>query len=292
LYGKSAATLGNDTKRNDLDAIKAKINAAYKAGDKKELAKHEAEFERILEEDRSEQAQEVIDKMFAEFKRGDQWVKRMQKLATEHFYVFSPIGRVRHLWAAMTGVKQIISRQVRRGMNAPIQGFASEIAVKASRRVMVSFYKDRQKICKMLGIAEPKPIKFNRIVHDALYFTVPYDMVVPFLHILQYEATYGVAKAYEREFGLKFTVEPEIEMEIGTKDTNSTKLDWSLPNMKAVIEASVDDGIKSGLLTGDRNEILDQIFKPWRNKKCLSYLDETYPILNVSLKEEILDVIK
>lgn len=292
LYGKSAATLGNDTKRNDLDAIKAKINAAYKAGDKKELAKHEAEFERILEEDRSEQAQEVIDKMFAEFKRGDLWVKRMQKLATEHFYVFSPIGRVRHLWAAMTGVKQIISRQVRRGMNAPIQGFASEIAVKASRRVMVSFYKDRQKICKMLGIAEPKPIKFNRIVHDALYFTVPYDMVVPFLHILQYEATYGVAKAYEREFGLKFTVEPEIEMEIGTKDTNSTKLDWSLPNMKAVIEASVDDGIKSGLLTGDRDEILDQIFKPWHNKKCLAYLDETYPILNVSLKEEILDVIK
>jgi hypothetical protein len=91
---------------------------------------------------------------------------------------------------------------------------------------------------------------------------------------------------------LKFTVEPEIEMEIGTKDTNSTKLDWSLPNMKAVIEASVDDGIKSGLLTGDRDEILDQIFKPWHNKKCLSYLDETYPILNVSLKEEILDVIK
>lgn len=292
LYGKSAATLGNDTKRNDLDAVKAKINAAYKSGDKKALAQHVEEFERLLEEDRSEQAQEVIDKMFAEFKRGDQWVKRMQRLATEQFHVFSPIGRVRHLWAAMTGVKQIISRQVRRGMNAPIQGFASEIAVKASRRVMVSFYKDRQKICKMLGIAEPKPIKFNRIVHDALYFTVPYDMVIPFIHILQYEATYGVTQAYEREFGLKFTVEPEIEMEIGTKDTNSTKLDWSLPNMRATIEAAVDEGIKSGLLTAERSDILDQIFRPWHNKKCLSYLDETYPILNVSLKEEILDVIK
>jgi hypothetical protein len=292
LYGKSAATLGNDTKRNDLDAIKAKINEAYKSGDKKELAKHEVEFERILEEDRSEQAQEVIDKMFAEFKRGDLWVKRMQKMATEKFYVFSPIGRRRNLYAAMTGVRQIVSRQVRRGMNAPIQGFASEIAVKASRRVMVSFYKDREKIGKMLGLKNLKPVKFNRIVHDALYFTVPYDMVIPFIHILQYEATYGVAQAYEREFGLKFTVEPEIEMEIGTKDTNSAKWDWSLPELRKIIESSVDEGVKSGLLSQSKDDILKEIFAPWRNKECLSFLDEKYPLLGVSLKKEIEHAIK
>lgn len=292
LYGKSAATLGNDTKRNDLDAVKAKINAAYKANDKKALATHVAEFERILEEDRSEDAQEIIDKMFNEFKRGDQWVKRMQRMATEHFYVFSPIGRIRHLYAAMTGVKSIISRQVRRGMNAPIQGFASEIAVKASRRVMVSYYKDRAKIDKLLGRQKSKDIKFNRIVHDALYFTVPYNMVIPFMHILQYEATYGVAQAYEREFGLKFTVEPEIEMEFGTKDTNSTKWDWSLPELRKILETTVDDGIKAGLLTESKEAIMQQIWEPWRDRKTLAYLDKTYPLLGVSLQKEISDALR
>jgi DNA polymerase I-like protein with 3'-5' exonuclease and polymerase domains len=292
LYGKSAATLGNDTKRNDLDAAKAKIAEAYKAKDTKALDKAVKAFEAILEEDRTERAQEIIDKMFAEFKRGDQWVKRMQKMASEMFYVFSPIGRIRHLFAAMTGVRSIISRQVRRGMNAPIQGFASEIAVKASLRVLTAFFKDRAKIDKMLGREPSRPVKFNRIVHDALYFTVPYEMVIPFIHMLQYEATYGVAQAYEREFGLKFTVEPEIEMEIGTKDTNSTKWNWALPELKKIIESSVDDGIKAGLLTEEREEILEKIWAPWHNKECLSFLDKNYPLLGVSLKKEIRDVVR
>ena len=292
LYGKSAATLGNDTKRNDLDAAKAKIAEAYKANDKKALDKAVKAFEAILAEDRTDRAQEIIDKMFAEFKRGDSWVKRMQKMASEQFYVFSPIGRIRHLFAAMTGVKSVISRQVRRGMNAPIQGFASEIAVKASRRVLVSFFKDRAKIDKLMGRDKSRSIKFNRIVHDALYFMVPYEMVVPFIHMLQYEATYGVAQAYEKEFGLKFTVEPEIEMEFGTKDTNSQKWDWSLPHLKQIIESSVDDGIKSGLLTQSRDEILETIWAPWHNKECLAFLDQKYPLLGVSLKKEIRDVIR
>ena len=74
LYGKSAATLGNDTKRNDLDTVKAKINEAYKNKDSAALKKYVAEFEHIIGEDRSEAAQEIIDKMFQEFPMGDQWV--------------------------------------------------------------------------------------------------------------------------------------------------------------------------------------------------------------------------
>ena len=292
LYGKSAATLGNDTKRNDLDAVKAKINAAHKANDKKALAAHVAEFERLLEEDRSESAQEIIDKMFSEFRMGYKWVKRMQKFATEQYYVFSPIGRIRHLYAAMTEIRQIVSRQVRRGMNAPIQGFASEIAVKASRRVLVTYYQDRKKIYELMGLKDPKPVKFNRIVHDALYYTVPYEMVIPFLHILQHEATYGVAGAYKDEFGLEFSVEPEIEIEIGTKDTNSTKLDWSLSQMLEAIDSTVRLGIESNLLTESHSSIMQKILAPWKNKACLDFLDKEYPLLGVSLKPEIRKAVK
>lgn len=292
LYGKSATTLGNDTKRTELDALKASIAEAHAKGDKKVLAKAVEKFEALLAEDRTDYAQDILDKMFTEFTAGHQWMLRMQKMATEKFYVFSPIGRVRHLYAAMTGIKSVISRQVRRGMNAPIQGFASEVAVKASRRVMLAFFKDREKIDKLLGREPSTSIKFNRIVHDALYFTVPYSMVIPLIHILQYEATYGVAKAYEEEFGLKFTVEPEIELEVGTRDTNSQKWDWSLPQLVKIIESSVDQGIAQGLLKDDKETIMGHIWEPWLNDECLKFLDKKYPLLGVSLIKEIRDAIK
>ena len=292
LYGKSAATLGNDTKRNDLDAVKAKINEAYKNKDAEALKKYVAEFEHIIGEDRSEAAQEIIDKMFQEFPMGHQWVKRMQKLATEEYYVFSPIGRIRHLYAAMTGIRQIVSRQVRRGMNAPIQGFASEIAVKASRDVMVNYYNDAQKIKKMCGLKGPSRIKFNRIVHDALYYSVPYEYVLPFMHILQYVATEGVAKSYEEQFGLKFPIEPEIEMEVGTKDTNSAKWDWNLSELLPMIDSVVKQGTDDRLLTESHKDIMAKILKPWQTDECIEFLDENYPLLNVKLAPEIRAAVK
>jgi len=284
--------LGNDTKRTELDALKAKIGEAYKAQDTKTLKKLEVEFQALLEEDRSDRAQEIIDAMFNEFRKGHQWVLKMQKLATEKFYVYSPIGRIRHLFAAMTGDRAIISRQVRRGMNAPIQGFASEVAVKASRRVQVTYHKERNLLSKMMNWKKNIQIKFSRIVHDALYYTVPFEMVLPFLHILQWEATYGVAKAYKDEFGLEFTVEPEIEIEIGSKDTNAQKWGWDLPGLIQIINTSVDAGIQEGVFTQSREEILKLIYAPWKNRDVLAYLDENFPLLNVHLIKEIQDVVR
>ena len=105
-------------------------------------------------------------------------------------------------------------------------------------------------------------------------------------------ATYGVAKDYEESFGLKFAVEPEIEMEFGSKDTNSTKWDWSLPNLKASIESAVESGIKDKLLTGTKEDILEKIWAPWKNEQLRDYLNETYPLLNVSLTKEISSLMK
>jgi len=287
IYGKSAATLGNDTKRAELEAIKAKMSEAHKTGAKAELRKLEKTFAALLAEDRSERAQEIIDAVFSGFKRGHQWILRMQRMATEKFYVYSPIGRIRHLYAAMTGDKQIVSRQVRRGMNAPIQGFASEVAVKASRRVHTSYYRNLKQILGLLGLKGKFPIWFNRIVHDALYLTVPFEMVIPLIHILQYEATYGITKAYEDEFGLKFTVEPEIELEIGYKDTESLKWSWALPDLVDIIFASVEGGLKEGFITGERDAILKTIFAPWLNAELRNLLNTQFPLLGVDLDAEL-----
>ena len=291
LYGMSAATLGVATKKAQFDAIKAEINAANKAGDKKALAADEEKYRILDEEDREGYAQNIIDKMMGEFAKGALWVTKMQESATEQFMVYSPIGRIRHLYAAMTRDRRIVSKQVRRGMNAPIQGFASEIAVKASRLVTVSYYTNMRPLAKLLGLAKTRfPIKFNRIVHDASYFTVPLEMAIPFIHMLQWDMTYGIAQKYEEQFGLKFVVEPEIEIEIGVKDTLTKKFDWSLNDMTTKLIASVDEGIALGIYKErTREEMLSIIFAPWKNKESREFLQTNYPMLAVRDLDDQID---
>lgn len=294
LYGKSAETLGEDTKLGDKGGFMKIIGDKDKSP--KEKAEAETKLRALMEEDRTAYAQGLIDKVFAEFQGGAKWTKKMGKLVADKYYVYSPIGRMRRLYAAMTGDRGIVNQQIRRGSNAPIQGFASEIGIKAGRLIMELYYKELPKMCEMLGIEyDPWELRvpYNRVVHDANYFSVIYKMVIPFTHIVQYAATYGVTKVYADEFGVEFPVEPEIEMEFGARDDNTFKWDWSLPNIVDSIIKSVDHSAELGLLEGDRNEVLMEIFKPWRDKEMRHYLQERYPLLGVEdLDKQIVEAIR
>lgn len=296
LYGKGAETLGIDTKKGDMDSLKGQISALYDESLKPETARTriaeinamleelDAKLTALIEEDRTEYAQSIIDRMFTEFPAGAAWTQKMQELAENEYYVYSPIGRRRFLPAALTGDRQIVSQQVRRGSNAPVQGFASEIGIKASRLVLEHYYKNLKVFKEKLGITKSHwdmRVFFSRVVHDANYFAVPYEMVIPFVHILQYCATYGVTKAYADEFNVKFTVEPEIEMEFAGQDDQSYKWDWSMPNAIASIKKAVDDCEKLGVLDGSPDEVMDQILRPWRSKDMRQFLQTKYPLLGV-----------
>jgi hypothetical protein len=296
LYGKGAETLGIDTKKADFDSLKGKISALYDESinpktEAKRLLEINVMLEELdmkltalIEEDRTDYAQSIIDKMMTEFKAGAKWTQKMQELAETEYYVYSPIGRRRFLPAALTGDRKIVAQQVRRGSNAPVQGFASEIGIKASRLVLEAYYDNLKKFKSMLGITKSDwdmRVFFSRVVHDANYFAVPYDMVVPFVHILQWQATYGVTKAYEDEFNLKFTVEPEIEMEFAGQDDQSYKWDWSMPNAVDQIKKAIADCDKLGVLEGSQDEVLDRVLKPWRNKKMRDELQSQFPLLGV-----------
>lgn len=250
----------------------------------------------LMEEDRTEYAQGIIDRVFSEFKAGGRWTNKMKELAEKSFYVFSPIGRKRNLFAGLAGDKRITAKQVRRGTNAPIQGFASEIGVKAGRIIMEHYYTQLPKLCEILDIEYDEwelRVPYNRMVHDASYYSVPYCMVIPFIHILQYCATYGVTDAYKEEFGVTFTVEPEIEIEFGARDDVCHKWDWSLPAIVQNIIKTVDDLESFGLLEGSKDTVIKTIFKPWANKKCRALLQKHYPLLNVKdLDVQIVDAIK
>lgn len=303
LYGKSAETLGVDTKQSDLNKWKGEISKLYD-----ESLKPETEPARMLEinrlieeldvkltelvaEDRTEYAQGIIDKMFKEFERGAAWTNKMQELAEKEYYVYSPIGRRRFLPAAITGMRQIVAQQVRRGSNAPIQGFASEIGIKASRLIMESYYEHLDTFLDFWQSDQSDwdmRIKYNRVVHDANYFAVPYEMMIPLFHIAQYMATYGVTKAYKDQFNVEFTVEPEVEFELGAQDANSHKVDWSLDGFIHALKETLKESEELGLLDGKKEDILQVVTYPWKNKKFRAFLQENFPLLGVSdLDEQI-----
>lgn len=294
LYGKSAETLGEDTKLADKNALLAKIGNTETP--KAEAKQAEKDLHALLAEDRTDYAQGLINKIFTEFRGGGQWTNRMKKMVEEQYQVFSPIGRIRHLYAAMTGDRGIVAQQVRRGSNAPIQGFASEIGVKAGRLIMELYYKHLKEICGMLDIEYDEwelRVPYNRMVHDANYFTVPYAMMLPFIHILQYAATYGVTKVYAKEFNIEFPVEPEIEIEVGVRDDMCHKWDWSLPNIVDGVIKSIDEAAELGLLEGERDDVLMEVFKPWRDKEMRKWLQTKFPLLDVTdLDKQIVEAIR
>jgi hypothetical protein len=308
LYGKSADTLGVDTKQSDLGKFKGEISKLYDESLKPETEPARmVEINRMMEEldnkltalvaeDRTEYAQGIIDKMFGEFKKGAAWTNKMQELAEKEYYVYSPIGRRRFLPAAITGARQIVAQQVRRGSNAPIQGFASEIGVKAGRLILEKYYDHLGSFLDFWQLDKndwEMRVKFARTVHDANYMEVPYEMMLPMFHIAQYMATYGVTKAYKDQFNVEFTVEPEVEFELGAHDANSYKIDWSLDGLVNSIKETLRESEELDLLDGTKEDILDVVMYPWKNKKFRSYLQEHFPLLGVSdLDEQIRDAIK
>lgn len=248
-----------------------------------------------LRENPEKYAQGLIDKLFNDFKAGARWMHRMKTMVEKDYQVFSCIGRIRHLPAVLSGLKSVIAAQIRRGSNSPIQGFASEIGVKASRLITATYYREGRKLMELHGKeGQPVPrIKFNRIVHDALYYTVPYDMVIPFIHILQYQATYGIARQYEEQFGVKFIIEPEIEVDITGVASESHKWDWSLPDVVDCLSKSLNDLKEINQLDDTPENIMRQILQPWKNTEFRHYLQDKYPLLDVrDLDDQIKDAIK
>jgi hypothetical protein len=62
--------------------------------------------------------------------------------------------------------------------------------------------------------------------------------------------------------------------------------------VKSVID-SVDEAEKDGLLEGSREDVLMEIFRPWRNKEMRHYLQKKYPLLEVSdLDKQIVEAIR
>lgn len=226
-----------------------------------------------------DEVQLIIDKMFSEFPQGAKWLDDVVDLVKKYAHVVSPIGRVRNVWRVFTGKKGVIAAASRRAQNSPIQGFASEIGGAGSFQTLVECYK----FLKEIGwnVKQHLP-QYNRAVHDSALYAVPYAFLLPFIHIRQYVATNGITNWYKEIFGVDFTIEPEIELEVFASEDASYKWDWEIPHLLTNIYKALQDQVKLGQLPADDLEATwELILKPWKSKSMRAMLCEKYPLLNV-----------
>lgn len=253
------------------------------------LKKLDREIRQAEEHNWTADAQEILDKMAQEFVPGTAYINNSKEFVITDLHVTSPIGGIRNLWRAITGRPGIVAAAKRRATNSPIQGFSSEVGATTAYLILVNFDRYRRRFKLPLNLF----IKYLRAVHDANYYSVPYEVVLPTIQIVQYTATYGVAAWYKKIFGFTFLVEPEIEMDMGANDAQGHTWDWALSGsgdcLGNCIFNAVIDQYKNGVLES-KAEVKDAFLKivaPWENAEQLEYLNSKYPLLNVPNLESL-----
>lgn len=87
------------------------------------------------------------------------WHDAMRAYATQHGFVRSYSGRIRHLPMIHSQDKSVVQEAGRQAINSPVQGFASDLGIIA--------------VSRMQDEIEPKYLQPIAFVHDALYCYAP-----------------------------------------------------------------------------------------------------------------------
>lgn len=297
IYMMTPKSMGEQIKQADIIDAKNTLHEAWlRAKDTSlsvsERRKATQDFEKasqnlqsIIDEDRTQVAADTMNKVFDNFKNGKKWIDDTVAMAEQFGYTISPVGRIRHVPSILITQGNVKSRSIRQACNAPIQGFASELAIKASRLVMQNYYEHYKELANILDITSSvndNRLQYLRVIHDANYYACPYEFLIPFIHMMQYCATYGTAETLGKEFNFPFNIEPEIEMEVTTYDSDSSSTwDWSIPKLLDIIHNAVYEGHKQGFIKEDPESVLKKILAPWRNKECRHHLNTHFPLLGV-----------
>lgn len=299
IYMKSAKSLAKDiraTAKSNLDdkkyALRKELKASPEPSSKRkteireELDKLKPEYKELAKDDKVKLAQEIMAKMFAEFPKGAAWLNWSKDFAKQNYYTYSPIGLRRNLFGIMTGINGIVAAMQRRAANSPIQGLASQIGVTASRLITVEMWDVLTRFGYMDEDTEAMPVEILKQVHDAQYSEVPYDILLIFVHVMQWVSTYGVTKHFKEVYDFEFTIEPEIELEIGVTEDAHYVWNFTDSSLREIIAKSLDDQMKLGDLDAtERKDAEKLIWSVYENKKLKKYLNTKYPILGIVPKE-------
>ncbi len=244
---------------------------------------------------------DLFSKFYARYRDVEKWLKDTVEFSKKTMFVRSAIGRRRHLIGYLVPIQSIKAAMERRAKNAPIQGIGSDFVHTAGRLFTQHIYEYLLKIEEATFETETIPIRLNRMVHDSIFTSAPFHLVLATVQIIQWCCVKGVSDFYDKNFNVKFNVPLEIELEIGASADTMYKWDWSVKpfnekdyikelgedyESKYKIESypidycvrkSCEDYCK--LYKGNPDKIYKEVMSAWSDSKIKKYLDKHYPIL-------------
>lgn len=186
--------------------------------------------------------EEIVDikaRFLNRFPIGLKWFDKIKNFARKNYFVESPLGRRRNLFAflldeTLQGARSTISRSERQSVNSPVQGFGSDLMMSAIRMM------ERRCFDHWKEHGVWPDIRFCISVHDSLSVEAAYDWVWFAIKIIEECMTKDVAKEMERRHGMKFTSIPEIDFEIGGSEATVKSWDFSYAAIRDIFKASLE----------------------------------------------------
>ena len=280
--------MGRDLQKGRIADLKKLLKAVPPGGDTAQILE---DLELAQDIDPFvEQAETILAKMEKDMPKGMQWLTRMKAQIEKDFCVMSPIGRPRRLWRAATKLGKSIGDAGRRAKNSPVQGIASEVGVVSGYLSYTNtyLYTKRPRVQEVLAgcpLGRTQALsKVVRLIHDASYYSTPYELVLPQIQIGLWSSTLGTAAYYEEHFGFKMLAAPEVELELCAREDLAYKWNYELPELGRIMRKSLEDQRDMGLCD-DVDVAMRKIFWCWIDIPEREYLFENYPILGVPYAE-------
>ena len=186
-----------------------------------------------------EEIGEIKRKFLDRFPVGLKWFDKVKNFARKNFYVESPLGRRRNLFAfllddTLMGARGTISRSERQAVNSPVQGFGSDLMMSAIRLMEKRCFQywKKHKVWPNL--------RFSVSVHDSLSVEVAYEWLWFAVAIIEECMTHDVAELMGKRHDMKFTSVPEIDFEVGAAESVVESWDWSFEGMRKLLRQTLE----------------------------------------------------
>ena len=220
---------------------------------------------------------DLMGRFFARFKKASGWLEKAKRDAVTVGFSHSPSGRIRNSYCHLTGVDNLIAAAERRGANAPVQGFAADWGHMAAYLYELHL----EKVCRMFKL-DTSPIMEGGVgsfVHDAIKGVYPYRYVLVASQVMQWVATIGVCQYYKTHFGVKYYVEPEVDVEFAAHDAEHHKWAWDETSLRLAIRSALEDQ-KEYCPDLDIDAAEAEVWSVRENKPLMDYLNKHYPVLS------------
>lgn len=278
---------------------------------KAEIIKTRKELREAEKKDWEEFTKDLYARFFKRFKKAAAWLEWAKDFGKKNLFVYSALGRRRHLFGHLVEDKTISAAMDRRSMNSPIQGMGADFGHTGARLIEMNIYEYLLKIGEITEETEKLPVGAECMVHDSVFSSAEFHLVLGVAQIMQWCATIGVQEYYDKHFDLQFTVPLEIELEFGASQNETYKWDWSqvgydpeihewndllaeqysctdYPEEKRIKEGffSLECAVKLALYDHakiypdiDPESEFKKMFDNWEGTKLKKYLDKHYPVL-------------